>query len=198
MSRPSEANPFSLIALFAARSVGTFGFAALLALAGCQDAAQGNAEAGETPPAIESTDPAAGEAVAGEAVAGDEAGAAFLDPEAATREALLTVPNVDEATADALLAGGPYENMLEVDRVLAAQGLNDDEREAAYGRLWKPLDLNTASGEEILLIPGVGERMQHEFEEYRPYRGIAQFRREIGKYVDEEEVARLEQYVTIR
>jgi hypothetical protein len=40
--------------------------------------------------------------------------------------------------------------------------------------------------------------MQHEFEEYRPYRGIEQFRREIGKYVDSAEVARLERYVTIR
>jgi hypothetical protein len=40
--------------------------------------------------------------------------------------------------------------------------------------------------------------MRHEFEEYRPYRDLAQFRREIGKYVDDAEVARLEKYVTIR
>ena len=51
---------------------------------------------------------------------------------------------------------------------------------------------------EILLIPGVGDRMAHEFEEYRPYDGIERFRREIGKYVDANEVARLEQYVTIK
>ena len=44
----------------------------------------------------------------------------------------------------------------------------------------------------------MGNRMQHEFEEYRPYRNIEQFRREIGKYVDQAEVARLERYVTIR
>ena len=50
---------------------------------------------------------------------------------------------------------------------------------------------------DILLIPGVGGRMAHEFEEYRPYSNIEQFRREIGKYVDEAEVARLEQYVTL-
>jgi hypothetical protein len=40
--------------------------------------------------------------------------------------------------------------------------------------------------------------MRHEFEEYRPYTGMEQFRREIGKYVDDEEVARLERYVMIR
>jgi hypothetical protein len=67
-----------------------------------------------------------------------------------------------------------------------------------YASVWYPIDLNSASGAEILLIPGVGARMQHEFEEYRPYRGIEQFRREIGKYVDSAEVARLERYVTIR
>ena len=50
---------------------------------------------------------------------------------------------------------------------------------------------------EIELIPGVGGRMRHEFEEYRPYTSIEQFRREIGKYVDDDEVARLERYVRI-
>ena len=87
--------------------------------------------------------------------------------------------------------------MVAVDRALGER-LSEEQREQVYARLWKPLDLNTASAEEILLIPGVGERMQHEFEEYRPYRGMEQFRREMGKYVDEEEVARLEQYVIIR
>ena len=40
-------------------------------------------------------------------------------------------------------------------------------------------------------------KMVHEFEEYQPYGSMAQFRREIGKYVDENEVARLESYVTL-
>jgi radical SAM superfamily enzyme with C-terminal helix-hairpin-helix motif len=60
-----------------------------------------------------------------------------------------------------------------------------------------PINLNTASDEDILSIPGLGNRMLHEFKEYRPYKNIEQFRREIGKYVDEKEVARLERYVTL-
>ncbi len=40
-------------------------------------------------------------------------------------------------------------------------------------------------------------KMVHEFEEYRPYSSMEQFRREIGKYVDDDEVARLESYVTL-
>lgn len=122
----------------------------------------------------------------------------FIDPDAATREQLLTIPGVTAATADALVAGRPYQNMTAVDRVLARANLSEQQRDTIYTRLWKPIDLNTASREEILLIPGVGPKMQHEFEEYRPYRSIQRFRREIGKYVRPEEVARLERYVTIR
>ena len=47
-----------------------------------------------------------------------------------------------------------------------------------------------------MLVPGMSRRMAHEFEEYRPYTSIEQFRREIGKYVDDDEVARFERYVT--
>ena len=39
--------------------------------------------------------------------------------------------------------------------------------------------------------------MLHEFKEYRPYKSIEQFRREIGKYVDDDELARLEGYVFV-
>jgi DNA uptake protein ComE-like DNA-binding protein len=60
------------------------------------------------------------------------------------------------------------------------------------------IDLNTATDEEILRIPGVGKKMLREFKEYRPYTSMEQFRREMGKYVDKAEVARLEQYVYIK
>jgi DNA uptake protein ComE-like DNA-binding protein len=121
---------------------------------------------------------------------------AFLDPNTASREDLLALPGLDSAAADALVRARQYDNMIAVDRVLASH-LTEAERDSVYTRLWKPIDLNTASGDEILLIPGVGARMRHEFEEYRPYQSIAKFRREIGKYVDSAEVARLERYVTI-
>lgn len=76
--------------------------------------------------------------------------------------------------------------------------VNEDEVARLEQYTFIPIDLNTASDEDILSIPGVGQRMLHEFKEYRPYRSIEQFRREIGKYVNEREVARLERYVTIK
>jgi DNA uptake protein ComE-like DNA-binding protein len=60
------------------------------------------------------------------------------------------------------------------------------------------ININTATDAQILAIPGMGPRMLREFKEYRPYTSIEQFRREIGKYVDKAEVARLEQYITIK
>ena len=138
----------------------------------------------------------AGDAAAPAATA-TPAASGMIDPDAASREELMSIPGFDAALADSLIAARPFADMTAVDRVLAGR-LDEAARDSVYTRLWKPLDLNTATGDEILLIPGVGERMKHEFEEYRPYRSIEQFRREIGKYVDSTEVARLEQYVTIR
>jgi len=88
--------------------------------------------------------------------------------------------------------------MRAVNKVLVEHVPDSLARKTIYGKVWKPIDLNTASDEEILLIPGVGRRMLHEFKEYRPYKIMDQFRREIGKYVDKDEVARLERYVTIK
>lgn len=60
------------------------------------------------------------------------------------------------------------------------------------------LNINTATGAELLAaIPELGNRMVHEFEEYRPYRSIQQFRKEIGKYVDQAKIAEYEKYIFV-
>lgn len=164
---------------------------AVLALAFTLACAGGDTDtadpAADTSAAARTTDPAPAA----------RSGSDFLDPDGASRDDLLALPGMDSAGADALIAGRPYATMVAVDSVLAPH-LSETERDTVYTRLWKPIDLNTASEQEILLIPGVGARMQHEFEEYRPYASMEVFRREIGKYVDDAEVARLERYVEIR
>jgi DNA uptake protein ComE-like DNA-binding protein len=119
-----------------------------------------------------------------------------LNPNRATKEQLVTVPGVDAALADAIIANRPYGDMTAVDRVVAAR-LDEEQRRAAYVKLFLPINRNAATREEILLVPGAGNRMVREFQEYHPYRALAQFHREIRKYVDEAEVVRFEQYVFV-
>lgn len=59
------------------------------------------------------------------------------------------------------------------------------------------LNLNTATTEQLATVPGAGGKMVHEFEEYRPYVSISQFRKEMGKYVDAEKIAGYEQYLYV-
>ena len=60
------------------------------------------------------------------------------------------------------------------------------------------VNLNSATEADLLrAIPNLGNRMVHEFEEYRPYRSIFQFRKEIGKYVDQAQVAEYEKYIFV-
>ncbi|MFL5619620.1 MAG: hypothetical protein ACJ79A_14655 [Gemmatimonadaceae bacterium] len=195
--------------LIAHRAVGTA--AALLIAAACssgaKEAARTDTAAATTTPAqsgasVPSPNPGAATDTAGSAAAAATTPAAtsraMVDPNAATKEQLAAVPGMTAAAADALIAGRPYQDMVAVDKALAKSIPSAETRKTVYAKLWKPIDLNTAKPEEILLIPGVGKRMEHEFEEYRPYKSMDTFRREIGKYVDKAEVARLEQYVTIR
>ena len=120
----------------------------------------------------------------------------LVEPNTASEQQLQSLPGLNATLVKGVLERRPFLSMQALDSFLS-ESLNEQQRDELYGKMFLHLNLNTASEEEILLIPGVGNRMAHEFEEYRPYRSLAQFRKEIGKYVDEKEVARLEQYVFV-
>lgn len=120
----------------------------------------------------------------------------LLNPNLAGREELVALPQLEEARVDAILDERPFLDMSEL-HALLSQSLSDAQLAALYAQLFIPINLNTATREAILSIPSVGDRIAREFEEYRPYKAIAQFRRELGKYVSDAEVARLEQYVFV-
>lgn len=94
---------------------------------------------------------------------------------------------------DRIMEERPFLVMNDLDALLGEM----DNKEELYASMFVPFNLNTTAEADFKMIPGVGDRMAHEFEEYRPYTSIKQFRREIGKYVDDAEVARLEQYVFV-
>jgi DNA uptake protein ComE-like DNA-binding protein len=120
----------------------------------------------------------------------------IIDANLATQPELLALPHMTPALATTIVEKRPFATVLGLDSVLAT-ALSKEQRTALYGKAFIQVNLNTASKEEILLIPGVGNRMLHEFEEYRPYPALARFHREIDKYVEDAELARLEQYVFV-
>ena len=104
---------------------------------------------------------------------------------------------ISDEFAQQIIDGRPYLNISDLTDLLASTGMDEAAVEAFIVKCFVPLNLNTASKEEFKMVPGVGDKMAHEFEEYRPYKKIDQFRREMGKYVDDAEIARYEKYVFV-
>lgn len=121
---------------------------------------------------------------------------ARLNANTATEAQLRAVPGLGATTVAAILRARPFASTAAF-HAAAGAGLSAEQRSAVYSAVFVPIKLNTATRDEIMLIPGMTPRMAHEFEEYRPYRDLAQFDREIGKYVNAAEVARLRSYVAL-
>ena len=118
------------------------------------------------------------------------------NPNLADEDDLASMPGLNTELAGKIVASRPLVSTGELDTVLG-DSLSVEAKAALYVGLFVPIDLNAASREEIMHVPGINRKMAHEFDEYRPYTSMEQFRREIGKYVDEAEVARFEQYVFV-
>ena len=126
-----------------------------------------------------------------------QAGKGLLDPNVASEKDLLTLPNMTPAIVKILMEKRPFMSPVELNAFLVDQKLTPDQATEVYRKAFVQVNLNTGTGEEILLIPGAGKRMVHEFGEYRPWKNWAQFDKEISKYVGQPETDRLKQYVFI-
>jgi len=119
-----------------------------------------------------------------------------VNPNTATVQKLSAIDGITKNIANEMLKKRPFLNMTQLNNFLSDK-LSNEQIAKIYKKLFVPINLNKTTRKEILFVPGVGNRMAHEFEEYRPYKSILQFRREIGKYVNDSEVARLEQFVFV-
>lgn len=119
-----------------------------------------------------------------------------LNPNLATEEELMALKGMTPAIVKSISEARPISSNLTTEKIIGRY-LSLEARNNLRSKLFLPVNLNTVSDEELGLIPGISRKMKHEFEEYRPYISISQFRREIGKYVDNKEVVRFEQYVFV-
>lgn len=126
-----------------------------------------------------------------------QVGQGILDLNAVPEATLATMPGMTPAIAKAFVAARPFPTIVEANTFLQGQKLTAEQLTALYDKAFVHLNLNTATAPEILLVPRIARRMTREFEEYRPWRTFEQFDREIGKYVDAAETARLKSYTFI-
>ena len=110
---------------------------------------------------------------------------------------LTKMPGMTPAIAKAVVAARPFDSIVALNTLLLGQKLTQAQASEFYKSAFIHINLNTATAAESMLVPGAGKRIAHEFEEYRPWKSHAQFDKEIGKYVDAKEVARLAQYTFI-
>ena len=157
----------------------------VVALAACSGGADNKAE----PTDAAATNDAAATDTANEA-------SSVIDANTATAEQLAGAEGVTPELAEAIVAGQPYASVTDLNAKLL-ETLSADEAGKVLVNVFVPVNLNSGTEEEIRLIPGMTDKMVHEFEEYRPYADMGVFDREIGKYVDEAEVARFRNYVTL-
>lgn len=113
-----------------------------------------------------------------------------------TRDAIMLIPGAGTRMAREFAEYRPWKTWAQFDREISKYvGQPETDRLKQY--VFIPVNLNTATDEQILSIPGAGQRMVREFKEYRPWRTKAQFDREISKYVGAAETARLWGFVVI-
>src|ERR1700680_3547058 len=87
----------------------------------------------------------------------------LVDPNKATEAELAQLPSMTPAIA----------------KTLVDQKLTPAQIKAFYAKAFLPINLDTGTKEEFMLIPGVGARMSAEFAEYRPGKTSVQFDKEI-------------------
>lgn len=119
-----------------------------------------------------------------------------LNPNLATEEELMALKGMTPAIVKSITEARPISSNLITEKIIGRY-LSLEARNNLRSKLFLPVNLNTVSDEELGLVPGISRKMKHEFEEYRPYISISQFRKKIGKYVDNKEIARFEQYVFV-
>jgi DNA uptake protein ComE-like DNA-binding protein len=129
--------------------------------------------------------------------AGAQAAKGLIDPNTAAESDLQSLPAMTPAIVKAMIERRPFKTVVELNKFLLDQKVTPEQAREFYRKAFVPINLNTGTRDEFLLIPGVGSRMSAEFMEYRPWKTWTQFDKEIGKYVGQAETDRFKPYVFI-
>jgi hypothetical protein len=125
-----------------------------------------------------------------------------VDLNRGTDAELLLIPGMDAKKLAAIKAGRPW-NTFEKFQTEMGKTMTPAEVARVEQYLFIPIELNTFTEPimDTFASIGVGTRKwKHEFAEYRPWKSMEQFRKDIGKYVraNPKELDRLQRYVIIK
>lgn len=126
-----------------------------------------------------------------------QVGKGLIDPNVAAESELRALPHMTPDVVKSMIEKRAFMSVLELNAFLVGQKLTPEQAAEFYRKAFVHINLNTGTREEFVLIPGAGTRMAKEFAEYRPWKSWAQFDKEIGKYVGQQETDRFKQYVFI-
>jgi DNA uptake protein ComE-like DNA-binding protein len=126
-----------------------------------------------------------------------QAAKGLIDPNTAAESELQGLPAMTPAIVKGMIERRPFKSVVELNKFLLEAKVTPEQAREFYRKAFVPINLNTGTRDEFLLIPGVGSRMSAEFMEYRPWKNWTQFDKEIGKYVGQAETDRFKPYVFI-
>jgi DNA uptake protein ComE-like DNA-binding protein len=129
--------------------------------------------------------------------AGAQAATGLINPNTAAESELQALPAMTSAIVKGMIERRPFKTVVELNKFLLEQKVTPEQAREFYRKAFVPINLNTGTRDEFMLIPGVGSRMSAEFMEYRPWKNWTQFDKEIGKYVGQAETDRFKPYVFI-
>src|SRR5678815_346567 len=77
----------------------------------------------------------------------------LVNPDLASEKELLAMPHLNATIVKSIMERRPFLKMTDLNSLLA-QSLNKEQLADLYGKMFVQINLNTATDEEILMIPG--------------------------------------------
>lgn len=113
-----------------------------------------------------------------------------------TRDEFVLVPGAGNRMAKEFAEYRPWKSWLQFDREIGKYvGQQETDRYKQY--MFIPINLNSASDDVLLTIPGVDTRILQELKKSRPWKTKDQVEKEVGKNAGPKEAARLSRYLVI-
>ena len=119
----------------------------------------------------------------------------LIDPNTIGAFDLAGIEVLSDPAQDAILLARPFATPSAFHAVVSKHA-DDGLQAMIYEKIFVRVNANTASPEDIMLIPSplTPKKLAHEVDEYRPYADMRAFERELGKYMNAEEMAQLKRY----